>query len=219
MHNDHSYTTRNTNTNTTTDYHYGSMSIPRYSSPEQFIKELQTLRKSSHEKNKELFHNFHKTQIRKHFNVITKPKLEIENKIPLSLKAHRKHINKPHFFITKPKISFLSCSNAHHKTRNKINFTLPLKSFTEVSHVKYNSNEGLLTEQHHNQHQQTFSKALAHCYNTISNSNSDFFKKVKVMRIMQLERKVLSNKYKAYEEDQKAQIGEIEQKKYLLIKY
>ena len=223
MHNDHSYTTRNTNTNTTTDYHYGSMSIPRYSSPEQFIKELQTLRKSSHEKNKELFHNFHKTQIRKHFNVITKPKLEIENKIPLSLKAHPKHINKPYFFITKPKISFLSCSNAHHKTRNKINFTSPLKSFTEVSHVKCNSNEGLLTEQHHqhkHQHQQTFSKALAHCYNTISNtnSNSDFFKKVKVMRIMHLERKILSNKYKAYEEDQKAQIGEIEQKKYLLRK-
>ena len=207
MNDDHSYTTRNTNTNTTTDYyHYGSMSIPRYSSPENLIKEIQTLRKSSHEKNKELFHNFHKTQIRKHFNVITKPKLEI----PLSLKAHPKHINKPHFFITKPKITFLSCSNAHNKTRNKINFTSPLKSFTEVS------NENLLKEQHH----QTFSTALAHCYNTISNTNSNcaFLNKVKVMRIMQLERKFLSNKYEAYKEDQNAQMDEIDQKKYLLNK-
>ena len=140
INNDSSYSSRNVNDK----YLYNTISIPRHKTPQPFIKQMHSLRKKSKEQNAALFHNFHKTQLRNYYNLITKPKLEIENKLqpyqtinvnkqssstkqrvhthipPLSLKApNYDKEQKKLLFIIKPKNPFLTFSNTPCKHRHR----------------------------------------------------------------------------------------------------
>ena len=177
--NDSSYSSRNVNEK----YFYKTISIPRHKTPQPFIKQMHSLRKISKEQTAALFHNFHKTQLRNYYNLITKPKLEIENKLqpyqipntnqqsttnkqksqphipPLSLKApNYDKEQKKLLFIIKPNNPFLTFSNTPCKYRHRKQIIkTPQNSLTlrhDNSNTKMTTTISTDTINHHDYYQQ-----------------------------------------------------------------